>query len=113
MRLNLNNVNTNKEHLLTSQRKLLLELLQEADRHIDAKELYRRASARDQSISPATVYRSINLFKQFSVCRGLPIEEHGLLLLDFFLFYEVLKCIVKVHIAYLFQLGFTPEGYPD
>jgi Fur family ferric uptake transcriptional regulator len=67
MRLNLNNADTSKGHLLTSQRRLLLELFQEADRHIDAKELYRRASARDQSISPATVYRSINLFKQLGL----------------------------------------------
>ena len=51
-------------HPLTVQRRLLLELLHDADKHIDAKELYRRASARDESISPATVYRSLNLFKQ-------------------------------------------------
>jgi len=67
MRLILNNGNMSKRHLFTSQRRLLLELLQEADRHIDAKELYRRASARDQSISPATIYRSLNLFKQLGL----------------------------------------------
>ena len=54
-------------HPLTVQRRLLLELLRDADRHIDAKELYRRASARDESISPATVYRSLNLFKQLGL----------------------------------------------
>ena len=54
-------------HPLTVQRRLLLELLREADGHIDAKELYRRASAKDESISPATVYRSLNLFKQLGV----------------------------------------------
>lgn len=48
---------------LTNQRRLLLELLRDAQEHIDAKELYRRASIRDESISPATVYRSLNLFK--------------------------------------------------
>jgi Fe2+ or Zn2+ uptake regulation protein len=51
-------------HPLTVQRRLLLELLREAGKHIDAKELYRRASAQDKSISPATVYRSLNLFKE-------------------------------------------------
>ena len=51
----------------TSQRRLLLELLRDAEGHIDAKELYRRASARDKSISPATVYRSLNLFKQLGL----------------------------------------------
>jgi len=64
MRLNLNPDDLTKRHLFTTQRRLLLELLKEADVHIDAKELYRRASARDPSISPATVYRSLNLFKE-------------------------------------------------
>ena len=51
----------------TSQRRLLLELLRDAEGHIDAKELYRRASDRDESISPATVYRSLNLFKELGL----------------------------------------------
>lgn len=54
-------------HPLTNQRRLLLELLREAEGHIDAKELYRSASAKDESISPATVYRSLNLFKKLGV----------------------------------------------
>ena len=54
-------------HSMTSQRRLLLELLRDAEGHIDAKELYRRASARDDSIGPATVYRSINLFKELGL----------------------------------------------
>jgi Fur family ferric uptake transcriptional regulator len=62
---NLNNII--KGHPLTSQRRLLLELLRDAEGHIDAKELYRRASARDESISPATVYRSLNLFKELGL----------------------------------------------
>lgn len=54
-------------HPLTVQRRLLLALLRKANGHIDAKELYRRASTRDESISPATVYRSLNLFKQLGL----------------------------------------------
>jgi Fur family ferric uptake transcriptional regulator len=54
-------------HSMTAQRRLLLELLRDADEHIDAKELYRRASARDESIGPATVYRSLNLFKELGI----------------------------------------------
>ena len=54
-------------HPLTAQRRLLLELIRQADAHIDARELYRRASSRDESISPATVYRSLNLFKQLGL----------------------------------------------
>lgn len=52
---------------LTNQRRLLLELLRGTEGHIDAKELYHRASVRDESISPATVYRSLNLFKELGL----------------------------------------------
>ena len=45
-------------HFLTNQRQLLLKLMRDAEGHIDAKELYRRASAKDESISPAVVYRN-------------------------------------------------------
>jgi len=54
-------------HFLTNQRSLLLDLIRDAEGHLDAKELYRRASVRDESISPATVYRSLNLFKQLGL----------------------------------------------
>jgi len=56
-----------QEHNLTTQRRLLLEVLQEAQGPIDAKELYRRTSVKDQFISWATVYRSLNLFKQLGL----------------------------------------------
>ena len=69
MEMELNNRQTSQMqgHPLTTQRRLLLELLRDAEVHIDAKELYRRASARDESISPATVYRSLNLFKELGL----------------------------------------------
>ena len=54
-------------HFLTNQRRLLLKLMRDAEGHIDAKELYRRASAKDESISPATVYRTLNLFKELGL----------------------------------------------
>ena len=56
----------------TSQRRLLLSVMQEAEKHLDAKELYRRASERDASISLATVYRNLHLFKD----QGLINERH-------------------------------------
>ena len=59
----------------TSQRRLLLELLQEADGHVDAKELYRRASTRDESISPATVYRNLNLFKGLGLIDEIRLDK--------------------------------------
>jgi Fe2+ or Zn2+ uptake regulation protein len=67
MRLNRNQDAMTKVHPLTTQRRLILELLRETDGHMDAKELYRRASTKYQSISPATVYRSLNLFKQLGL----------------------------------------------
>jgi Fe2+ or Zn2+ uptake regulation protein len=67
MSRNRNHDNLIQGHPLTNQRRLLLELLRDAEGHIDAKELYRRASARDESISPATVYRSLNLFKELGL----------------------------------------------
>ena len=66
MRLTSNN-RPLQDRNLTTQRRLILEVLQEAQGPIDAKELYWRASARDQSISWATVYRSLNLFKQLGL----------------------------------------------
>lgn len=54
-------------HRLTNQRRLLMQLLHENERHIDAKELYLKASAIDRSISPATVYRNLNLFKEIGL----------------------------------------------
>ncbi len=60
-------------HPVTAQRRLLLDLIREAGGHIDAKEIYRRASRRDESISLATVYRSLHLFKELGL-----VEERRL-----------------------------------
>jgi Fur family transcriptional regulator, ferric uptake regulator len=67
MRINRNNSNEMRGHPLTKQRQLLLDLIRETEGHVDAKELYRLAAVRDSSISPATVYRSLNLFKQLGL----------------------------------------------
>jgi Fur family ferric uptake transcriptional regulator len=67
MSRNRNVKNAIKDHPLTNQRRLLLKLLQSAGGHIDAKELYRQASEKDSSISIATVYRSLTLFKHLGL----------------------------------------------
>ena len=67
MSLNFKQDNIIHGHSMTSQRRLLLELLRDAEGHIDAKELYRRASAKDDSIGQATVYRSLSLFKELGL----------------------------------------------
>ena len=57
---------------VTPQRRLLLSIMREAGRHLDAKELYRRASERDPNISLATVYRNLRVFEK----QGLINERH-------------------------------------
>jgi Fur family ferric uptake transcriptional regulator len=49
-----------------------LSVMQEAGRHLDAKELYRRASERDPNISLATIYRNLRVFEE----QGLIDERH-------------------------------------
>jgi len=57
---------------VTSQRRLLLSVMRDAEKHLDAKELYRRVSERDPNISLATVYRNLRLFTE----QGLINERH-------------------------------------
>lgn len=59
---------------VTSQRRLLLDIIQEAEGHLDADELFRRAKEREPRISFSTVYRNLQLFKEL----GLVEERHFL-----------------------------------
>jgi len=69
-------INRSKQQIevkpVTPQRRLLLSVIQEAGRHLDAKEVYRRASERDPNISLATVYRNLRVFEE----QGLIDEMH-------------------------------------
>ena len=56
---------------ITEQRQLLLEIIRQAEEHLDADEIYRQARQKSPSISLSTVYRSLQLFKE----SGL-VEEH-------------------------------------
>jgi Fe2+ or Zn2+ uptake regulation protein len=59
---------------LTSQRCLILEVLEEAgDDHLDAEALYGRAKVLDPNISLATVYRTLTVLKEMGL-----VEEHRL-----------------------------------
>jgi len=75
LRFNCKEENQFQGHPLTSQRRLLLELIRQSKGHIDAKELYRRASSKDESISPATVYRNLALFKQLGLIDERRLRE--------------------------------------
>jgi len=61
----------------TSQRRLLLDILKQADGHLDADELFRRAKLKEPHISLSTIYRNLRLFKDLGVITERHfVEEH-------------------------------------
>ncbi len=54
-------------HPVTNQRKLLLEIIHQAEGHLDADELFRRAKQKEPRISLSTVYRNIKFFKEMGL----------------------------------------------
>ncbi|MCI4646484.1 MAG: transcriptional repressor [Hyphomonadaceae bacterium] len=56
---------------MTQPRRVIAQVLSNADDHPDAEELHRRANAIDKSISLATVYRTVKLFEDYDI-----IERH-------------------------------------
>jgi len=62
-----NSTQNTQRRPVTSQRRLLLDLIHQASGHIDAKELYRCAINQDKSISLATVYRNLRYFKELGI----------------------------------------------
>ena len=77
---------------LTPQRQLLLRLIRRVGGHISAKELFRRASRKNESISLATVYRSLRLFKELGL-----IEERRLG--EVYCYYELKKPTDHQHLV--------------
>lgn len=49
---------------ITRQRRVVLRLLEEADDHPDAMELYQRALAEDAGVSLTTIYRTLKLLEE-------------------------------------------------
>ncbi len=58
---------------MTSQRRLLAELLDEAEEHLDAEAVFQRARRRDPNIHRATVYRTLNRLKQLGLVDELDL----------------------------------------
>ncbi|MEO1141258.1 MAG: Fur family transcriptional regulator, partial [Pseudomonadota bacterium] len=56
---------------MTGQRRVIAQVLQEADDHPDVEDLYMRASKIDEKISIATVYRTVKLLEETGI-----IERH-------------------------------------
>ncbi len=80
---------------VTHQRRLLAELLQAAEKHLDAEEIYRRAQKRDPEIHRATVYRTLNTLKKLGLIDELDLmhvngERH---------YYEVRPRTLHIHLV--------------
>ena len=56
---------------MTGQRRTIASVLEQCDDHPDVEELYNRASALDENISIATVYRTVKLFEEADI-----LEKH-------------------------------------
>jgi len=80
---------------MTQQRRLLVDLLESADEHLDAETVYRLAHERDPRIHRATVYRTLKIFKQLGLVDELdlmhvPGDRH---------FYEVRPSAFHIHLV--------------
>lgn len=80
---------------MTAQRRAVVEVIQEAKRHLDADSLLELARKRQTNIDRATVYRTIDLLKRLRLIDELDLmhlegEKH---------FYEVRTTRDHVHLA--------------
>ncbi len=80
---------------MTAQRKLLIEIIQEASGHLDAATLLELARKRDAAIDRATVYRTLELLKKLRLIDELDLmhlegEKH---------FYEARTNLDHLHLA--------------
>ncbi len=62
---------------VTRQRQVLLHVLTEAADHPDAAELHRRAQALDDTVSLATVYRTLSVLEREGVIQRHSFEQGG------------------------------------
>ncbi len=60
---------------LTGQRRTIASVLETSNDHPDVEELYARASAEDQGISLATVYRTVKLFEEAGILEKLEFRD--------------------------------------
>jgi Fur family ferric uptake transcriptional regulator len=60
---------------ITSQRALILKIIQEGGGHLDADEIYRQAKAVKPRISLSTVYRTIKVLKRPGLIEELHLDD--------------------------------------
>jgi Fur family peroxide stress response transcriptional regulator len=62
---------------MTSQRRLLIEVLAECDVHLDAEGIYALCKERDPNISLATVYRTLRVLKEAGIVQERMLDREG------------------------------------
>ena len=60
---------------ITTQRRLILDVLAQARGHPDAGEIYERARLRDPRLSLSTVYRTLSALKESAAIRELHLDQ--------------------------------------
>jgi Fe2+ or Zn2+ uptake regulation protein len=60
---------------ITPQRRLVLGILADADRHLDAQDIYERGRSQDARLSLSTVYRTLSVLKETGVIRELHLDQ--------------------------------------
>ena len=60
---------------LTGQRRVIAQVIEDATDHPDVEALHRRASAIDDGISLATVYRTVKLFEESGILEKLEFGD--------------------------------------
>jgi Fur family ferric uptake transcriptional regulator len=58
---------------MTQQRRLLVEIIQGADGHLDALDLWERARQQDPTLNKVTVYRTLSLLKKHGLVDELDL----------------------------------------
>src|SRR5579863_8097994 len=62
---------------LTRQRRILLDLIDQSGRHLDAESLYRLAKEKDPKLNRVTVYRTLKLLKAGGLVDELDLMHYG------------------------------------
>lgn len=80
---------------ITHQRRIVAELLDAAEDHLDAESVYERACRLDPSIHRATIYRTLNTLKKLGLVDELDLmhvtgDRH---------FYEIRPSVFHIHLV--------------
>lgn len=62
---------------MTAQRAVIAETIEESLDHPDVETIYQRASERDNTVSIATVYRTIGIFEQAGLIQRIDVNNEG------------------------------------